>query len=234
MNRAIRIDCRQNLVNYRKPTSFIIKETFPLPPYSTVIGMIHKACGFTEYHPMKVSVQGSAASTTSDLYTKYSFGNTKFEEGRHQLSVKKDGVDYGIFKGIGNTELIAEIELVFHVQPMAEDDFDVILNGLKNPGTYLALGRHEDLLDIQNVESVELKEVDEAFARHDIYVPIEKIDEEKEDEGSTQYKLNKAFTIDKKTNFRRWTEFTWVRHISKGSSLYDVFEDEKKDVVFLV
>lgn len=50
MHRAIRLDCFQNLVNYRKPSSFIIKETYPLPPYSTVSGMIHATCGFKEYH----------------------------------------------------------------------------------------------------------------------------------------------------------------------------------------
>ena len=55
--RAIRIQCFQNLVNYRKPTSFLIKETYPLPPYSTVIGMVHAACGFEQYHPMQVSIQ---------------------------------------------------------------------------------------------------------------------------------------------------------------------------------
>ena len=50
MNKAIRIKCKQELVNFKKPTSLLIKETYPLPPYSTVIGMIHKACDFHEYH----------------------------------------------------------------------------------------------------------------------------------------------------------------------------------------
>lgn len=54
--KAIRVECFQNLVNYRKPSSFIIKETFPLPPYSTVLGMIHAACGFTTFHPMELSI----------------------------------------------------------------------------------------------------------------------------------------------------------------------------------
>ena len=41
-----------------KPSSFIIKETFP-PPYSHSFGMIHAACEFTEFHPMKLSIQGN-------------------------------------------------------------------------------------------------------------------------------------------------------------------------------
>lgn len=54
--KAIKLHCFQNLVNYKKPSSFIIKETYPLPPYSTVIGMIHAACGFKRYHRMKLSI----------------------------------------------------------------------------------------------------------------------------------------------------------------------------------
>ena len=57
--KAIKLKLYQNLVNYKKPTSFQLKETYPLPPYSTVIGMIHYACDFDEYKDMNVSIQGS-------------------------------------------------------------------------------------------------------------------------------------------------------------------------------
>ena len=100
MEKAIRVQCFQNLVNYRKPSSFIIKETFPLPPYSTVLGMIHAACGYREFHPMKLCIQGTNSGMVSELYTRYSFSSgTKYEEGRHQLCV--DG-KYGVFKGIAH------------------------------------------------------------------------------------------------------------------------------------
>lgn len=85
--KAIRVECFQNLVNYRKPSSFIIKETFPLPPYSTVLGMIHAACGFTTFHPMELSIQGKNKGTISELYTRYSFSaGVKFEEGRPKFA----------------------------------------------------------------------------------------------------------------------------------------------------
>lgn len=65
MNKAIRVICKQELVNYKKPTSLLIKETYPLPPYSTVIGMIHKACDFQEYHDMQISIQGKIGAHIS-------------------------------------------------------------------------------------------------------------------------------------------------------------------------
>lgn len=89
MLKAIRVELEQQLPNYRKPASFLVKESFPLPPYSTVIGMIHTACGFTEYHPMRISIQGNYASDVSDLAVLYNFGSkyNEKEANRHQYKV---------------------------------------------------------------------------------------------------------------------------------------------------
>ena len=222
--RAIRIQCFQNLANYRKPSSLIIKETYPLPPYSTVIGMIHRACDFKEYHPMNVSIQGTNKGTISDLYTRYSFSfGTKYEEGRHQICVQDDK-DYGVFKGIAYTELVCENHMVIHIVPK-EEDFDVILQGLRYPKQYLALGRHEDLVDIERVDVVNLSVKEKVYMVNDIYIPLNLIknekdesawDDEKEEEeplfpkicvgrglAATSYTLNKEYEITKK-GFRRW------------------------------
>lgn len=71
--KAIRVRLWQDLVNFKKPTSFQLKETYPLPPYSTVIGMVHTLCGFTSYHEMKISIQGKYFSKVNDLATRYEF-----------------------------------------------------------------------------------------------------------------------------------------------------------------
>ena len=42
---AIRLVLYQSSANYRRPETFENKMTYPLPPFSTVIGAIHKACG---------------------------------------------------------------------------------------------------------------------------------------------------------------------------------------------
>ena len=84
--KAIRVKLYQNMVNYRKPTSFQLKETYPMPPPSTVIGMVHNLCEFTEYNEMDISIQGKYHSKVNDLYTRYEFKNiAKYEEGRHIL-----------------------------------------------------------------------------------------------------------------------------------------------------
>ena len=201
MERAIRIKCFQNLVNYRKPGSFIIKETFPLPPYSTVLGMIHAACGYTEFHPMKLCIQGTNSGTVSELYTRYSFSaGTKYEEGRHQICVE-DGEKYGIFRGIANVELVCDNDMVIHVIP-EEDDFEKVYNSLKYPPRYLSLGRYEDLLDIERVDIVNIHQEDEVEIKRDMYIPVS-YGIELGDRRGTIYNLTKEYEITKQ-GLRRW------------------------------
>ena len=201
MERAIRVKCFQNLVNYKKPSSFIIKETFPLPPYSTVLGMIHAACGYTEFHPMKLCIQGTNSGTVSELYTRYSFSaGTKYEEGRHQICVE-DGERYGIFRGIANVELVCDNDMVIHVIP-EEYDFEKVYNSLKYPPRYLSLGRYEDLLDIERVDIVNIHQEDEVEIKRDMYIPVS-YGIELGDRRGTIYNLTKEYEITKQ-GLRRW------------------------------
>ena len=55
--KAIRVHIKQNSANYRREETVNCRTTYPMPPYSTVIGAFHKACGYTSYHPMKLSIQ---------------------------------------------------------------------------------------------------------------------------------------------------------------------------------
>ena len=219
MNKAIRIICKQELVNYKKPTSLLIKETYPLPPYSTVIGMIHKACDFKEYHDMQISIQGNVGAHVSDMYTRYAFNqNTKYENARHNIWFDYENQKYGIVKGIAHTELISQVELVIHILPL-DDEFDLIYESLKNPKYYLSLGRHEDLLDIQKVEIVDLKYTEKDIdMRCEQYVPLKYIDLEFWGDivNATQYNLPKKYMI-KKNGKRIWQEKVAVKFITKSS-----------------
>ena len=232
MERAIRLQCFQNLVNYRKPTSFIIKETFPLPPYSTVLGMIHAACGFKEFHPMKLSIQGTNSGTISELYTRYSFNGAKYEEGRHQICVD-DGEKYGVFRGIANVELICENHMVIHIIP-SDEDFETVYQGLNNPPQYLSLGRYEDLLDIERVDIVEIHMEEEADTERNIYVPVETVKKRKW--VPTIYNLTKEYEITKQ-GLRRWKKEGGIiraYYMPVGETLENCYVDDmEKDTAIV-
>ncbi len=236
MERAIRVECFQNLVNYRKPSSFIIKESYPLPPYSTVLGMIHTVCGYPkgEFHSMKISIQGKNAGSVSELYTRYSFNfDTKYEAGRHQFYFQEEDKSYGAFKGIAHVELICNNKLILHIVP-SESDFDTVYQSLQNPLVYPALGRHEDILDIKKVEIVELREEEEAIANNDIYIPVNStIDIQSM--SVTIYTLTKEYEITKQ-GLRRWkVDGGKVKayYFPHGESVENVLVDVYDDIVAL-
>ncbi len=77
---AIRLVLCQSSANYRRPETFENKMTYPLPPFSTVIGAIHKACGYTETHEMDVSIQGRYGSVNRRVYRDYNFLNSTFDD----------------------------------------------------------------------------------------------------------------------------------------------------------
>lgn len=230
MNKAIRIKCSQQLANYRKPTSFLIKESYPLPPYSTVIGMIHVACGFTEYHPMDISIQGKYHSAVSDMYTKYAFG-IPYEEARHQDWVKNNDKKDGINIGIGYIELLSDIELVIHIKPENEADMEMIRQGVLFPQNYLSLGRHEDLLRIDEVEIVDLKQWDDdlPLEKYEAYIPRQYLNEFDLEDIGTIYKLNKTFYIDGQ-GLRRWDKKIEVSYTAVAKELQF---DETKEIVYI-
>lgn len=220
--KAIKLIARQTLASYRKPNSMQIKESYPLPPYSTVIGMVHAACGFEEYVDMDISIQGTYFSKINELYTRYEFKpGMKFEQGRHQLRIPDGEKEIGVTIGPANIELLTNVELILHIKPKDERYIDIIAQNLKYPKEYLSLGRREDLLVIDKVKIVEIKEKtleEDTAMKYDMYIPVK--EKELQSHG-TVYQLNKKYSINPKTKLRFWDEQVKVRHVSQYSYLYE-------------
>lgn len=77
---ALRIVLKQSSANYKKEETSLNKMTYPLPPFSTVIGAIHSACKYKEYKPMDISIQGNYESLTLEPYTDYCFLNNVMDD----------------------------------------------------------------------------------------------------------------------------------------------------------
>lgn len=249
--KAIRLKIYQNLVNYKLPTSFQLKETYPLPPHSTVIGMIHNACEFTEYVPMKISIQGKYHSKVNDLMTRYEFkpGMT-FDKSRHQLEIE----GFGIGRGVSTVELLSEVELLIHIVPEDENMIERICNCLKNPHEYLSLGRREDLVIFKEVpEIVELTEEKLSASKkiqkdYSAYIPLKMLEDEIKISGKflsiefpgTRYRLPKDYTL---VNYGTAKNPKIFRKYNKHDVLYSsgvialrrkTLLMDKDDIVFLV
>jgi len=73
---VLRIILTQSSANYKKEETVLNKMTYPLPPFSTIIGALHSACGYTDYHPMDISIQGKYEAMHKEPYTDYCFLNS--------------------------------------------------------------------------------------------------------------------------------------------------------------
>lgn len=221
--KAIKVIARQTLASYKKPSSMQIKETYPLPPYSTVIGMIHTACGFEEYVDMDISIQGSYYSKVNELYTRYEFKPGFYDSSRHSIKVEAKENTTGVTMGPAYIELLTNINLIIHILPKEEKMIETIYQGLKYPKEYLSLGRKEDLLIIEDVKYVDVEEKvldKEYILKNDIYVPVTQINEDKADYIGTVYNINKKYKIHPKTNLRYWEEQILVKHFGTHTHIY--------------
>ena len=250
--KSIRLKLKQNLVNYKLPTSFQLKETYPLPPYSTIIGMIHNVCNYLEYKPMQISVQGKYHSKVNDLATRYEFKNgMTYDSTRHQLKVG----DYGISIGVSNVELLSEVELLIHIVPEDQSLVEEIYNAFKTPREYISLGRREDLVVIDEVKVVEILEErvrgENLRINRDYkaYIPVQLIEKKRvliegevdtiEYKG-TMYNLTKDYalvnygTTKSPKVFRKWNKVK-VHYVSNvvASRRREITLDEDGYMVFL-
>ncbi|SJZ63899.1 CRISPR-associated protein Cas5t [Cetobacterium ceti] len=78
--KLLRIKLSQTQGHYRKEETVDNKMTYPLPPHSTVIGAIHKACNYKKYHPMDVSIQGKFENMIKKAYTDHLFLNSLMDD----------------------------------------------------------------------------------------------------------------------------------------------------------
>ena len=250
--KAIKLKLYQNMVNYKVPTSFQLKESYPLPPYSTVIGMVHSLCDFKEYKPMKISISGNYFSKVNDLYTRYEFKNgNPFEMGRHQLNVN----GYGINRGVATAELLVDVNLTIHIIPedQSEEFLNMIFEAFKYPREYPSLGRREDIVLIKDVRIVDVEkkklEKDLSNGEDDFaYIPVNFIQEKLVNYGDkkngmniygTRYELTKNYILNnigtksKSKMIRSWEkeEVIYSSNI-KGFKRREVPVDTDNEIVF--
>lgn len=197
---------------YKKPFAFKVAETYPLPPYSTVIGMFHKILQAEsgEYFPMNVSIQGNYESIFNNYQTLRMF------KGKDTVTSMPR-----------NVHQLLNVELLIHVK--ADDSIiDKIYENIINGDETLTLGRNEDLVRIDEIKFVEnaYEEDDVYIERYNAYVP----NWQDENLNGINYRLNSTYEI--KNDLRKWKKVD-VKYIERhtDSMLEKALMDEDKDII---
>ncbi len=215
---VLRVKIFQPKACYTTPLSVKGIETYPLPPYSTVRGMIYNAMGrkFRKGDEIDFSIQGKYSSIYRDYWSAVKYGS----KGKEKKPIE--------------VPTLNDIELIIHIKSNILNEIE---EAIKRPNIYLSLGRADDLIRIdanscQKV-SLEPRDLDDIFGKpivssYSAYVPKEKAEEL----GLTGifYRLNYFYEICK--DYRMFTQTKDVYYIDapcvleKGKILIDIHGDE--------
>jgi len=210
--KILKLKLYQETACYKKPFATKVAETYPLPPYSTVIGMFHKILQAQpgEYFPMNISVQGDYEGIFSN------YQNLRMYKGKDKVTSMPR-----------NVHQLLNVNLIIHVQ--AEDEIiDKIYKNIINGTETFTLGRNEDLVRIDGIKILkDVEEVEATAIKINAYVP-EWIDNEIE---GINYRLNTTYKI--KNDIRQWNKVN-VKYIEKNTnkSVEEVLQDEDGDNIY--
>jgi|SRR5699024_4026672 len=213
--KVLRIKAFQETVCYKKPFANKVTETYPLPPYSTVKGMIHAVLNADRLIPFSLSIQGDFESQLVDYRKTYFVKKHEFA-----MPIVLDGIA-GRTPAYSNdvmtsmplyTHMLYNVRLVFHIKA-EEKVLNDIYNGFQEMSSFVSLGRHEDLLRIDEVEFVTLNETDEIRTKHAIYIPKATVEE---DGLGVPYLLNWTYSI--KKGIREWNKIPSI-YIGKNEEI---------------
>lgn len=102
--KALRIVLTQSSANYKREETIDNKMTYPLPPISTIIGAIHSACNYKEYHPMDISIQGKFESMHKEPYTDYCFLNSVMDDRGILIKMKNENLLSNAFDKVASAK----------------------------------------------------------------------------------------------------------------------------------
>ena len=208
--KIMRLKLFQESACYKKPFAFKVAETYPLPPYSTIIGMFHKILQAQpgEYYPMNISVQGEYESIFSN------YQNLRMYKGKGEVTAMPR-----------NVHQLLNINLIIHVK--ADDEvIDKIYNNIINGEETFTLGRNEDLVRVDEIKIIQkINKIDDfMWMNHNAYIPTYMLDV-----TGINYRLNTKYTI--VDELRKWEKVD-VKYVEKDSVIDDGYIDEDGEVIF--
>lgn len=210
--KILKLKLYQETACYKKPFATKVAETYPLPPYSTIIGMFHKILQAKpgEYFPMNISVQGSYEG----IYSNYQ--NLRMYKGKDKVTSMPR-----------NVHQLMDINLIIHVQAENET-IDKIYQNIINGTETLILGRNEDLVRIDTIKILEnVNKTEDTEIKENAYIP-EWIDNEV---TGISYRLNTTYT--KEDDIRKWNKIN-VKYVEKHTNQHidEILQDEDGDNIY--
>ncbi len=161
----LRLRIYQPQAHYRVPFSYQRRLTYPIPPYSTIIGFICNACGidnqrnglYSSIKDLKISIAGKfKTKITENIW----FRN--LEKSAHEGTYRsiENRIKNGQIGHIGGQspmkiDVLEDVKLVIHLYHNDSNKLENLKNKLENPEDRLQplhLGRAEDWIVYQEIK----------------------------------------------------------------------------------
>lgn len=210
--KILKLKLYQETACYKKPFANKVAETYPLPPYSTVIGMFHKILQAKpgEYFSMNISVQGEYESIFSN------YQNLRMYKGKDKVTAMPR-----------NVHQLLNVNLIIHVE--AEDEIiDKVYYNIINGVETFTLGRNEDIVRIDEIKILKnVEEVEEVDIKNSAYIP----EWLAKGISGINYRLNTTYQI--KNDIRQWNKIN-VKYVEKHTNqgIYKTIKDEDGDYIY--
>ncbi|MEM3473650.1 MAG: type I-B CRISPR-associated protein Cas5b [archaeon] len=169
LEKTLFIKIFQPFAQYRNPFTFYYAQTYPLPPKSTVIGMLQNAVGdwygneygIENWWNLKVSVHGGFESVFWN-YQNLIKGEIEIKKESEKLVLYNQGLPlYGEGKTSQRSPIYQQELFNGHLYIFikGEDELiEKIKKSLEKPTKVLYLGRSEDIVFIRNVKEITPKD----------------------------------------------------------------------------
>ncbi|MCL1632491.1 type I-B CRISPR-associated protein Cas5b [Sporolactobacillus sp. CPB3-1] len=234
--KALRLKLFQETACYTKPFSRKVTETYPLPPYSVIKGMIHALLHADRLIPMAISIQGNYESKVVD------YRKTYMVKKGPAFPIIMDGLSTAPnYSNAQMTSMPLYSHMLFHVELLIhitaeESILQQIFYSLSASDSALSIGRYEDLaVLLDNPAFVEVKETDEvSIHQYSMYIPEKYVYNDLSLDG-IPYQLN--WTYEVINGIRQWRKIpsiyvTFPRFLNTETVLTEAFVDQDGHPVF--
>lgn len=157
----IRIKCSGCLNSFRQPDFHTYHKTLPLPPKTTVAGMIGGALGISpesineewlKNNRFQMGIVGKSNGKANDLWQIRKY-DTK------QISAYKQGKESTPYKtAVIVRELLYASEFTLYLHFESQKDLERVFTKIQNPEWALSLGREDELIIVREIKLIDLEE----------------------------------------------------------------------------
>jgi CRISPR-associated protein Cas5t len=171
MKRFIKMECSGWFNSFRQPDFHTYHKTLPLPPKTTIGGMIGGALGISpmevndkwlKTNRFQVGIVGQNNGKASDLW------QIRKYEGE-QIKAYQSGKEKAPYRtAVIVRELLFNSQFCIYLSFNDDGDFDLVKAHLENPKWALSLGREDELVLIKTLETVQLLEVENKYYQNTV------------------------------------------------------------------